>query len=125
MRQAWCKVNTHHKKLTRGTFMKSWDQVSHITTYTRRLYKQHTQLLKYGLPTIDAKKTQQYTEQMYAIGIFIGTDLRKWEKKTRTDTIWITPKSTSTKFTPRNTRTKTMWGDKEQIQKCKQLRQIT
>ena len=82
--------------------MEPLDQVSHITTYARRLDKQQTQLRKYGVPASNAEKMQQYIEQVYFCGIFTKIDLRQWENKANTKKIGRTPKPTSTPYPPRS-----------------------
>ena len=56
IRTAWCRVSTHPTMKVRSAFSEPWNQVSHITAYTRRLDKQQAQLKKNGVPMSDKEK---------------------------------------------------------------------
>ena len=71
------------KAVTKMTavFYEPWDQVMHVTNFTKQLTKQKIYLQIPGINISDKSKLQYYTEQMIDSNMFNKQDIMNWEDR--------------------------------------------
>ena len=77
----WCKMDTKTIKRTTKSFYKPWDQIMHITKFSKQLDEEQEYIQSAGIKISNASKLQFYTEQMIDSKWFNKPIIIKWEKR--------------------------------------------